>query len=227
MTTQPVLDISSVPSGPELGFAPAMRIQESFVASLERKTLLWLAERTPARINSDHLTILGFLGMLLGGFSYAWARWHRYGLLLAMGALAINWLGDSLDGTVARVRNKQRPRYGFYVDHVIDVLGSFAIMAGLAFLGYVTPMVAAALLASFLMFSAETFLATYTIGNFKLSYMKFGPTEIRVLLMIGNVFAVSRPIVHVFHQPFKFFDVGCGIAAVGMFVMMVMTAARN
>jgi hypothetical protein len=100
-------------------------------------------------------------------------------------------------------------------------------MTGLAFSGHITPMVAAALLVSFLMFSAETYLATYSIGRFKLSYMKFGPTEIRLLLMIGNIFALYHPVAHVFHKPFKFFDVGCSVAAVCMFITLIFSAAKN
>jgi archaetidylinositol phosphate synthase len=94
-------------------FIPATRLQQSFVAAAEKKTLLWLAQRTPNWINSDHLTVLGFAAQCLAGICYALARWNRFLLLLGIVFLALNWLGDSLDGTLARVRNFQRPRYGF------------------------------------------------------------------------------------------------------------------
>ena len=104
-------------------FKDAKRIQESITSGIERKALLWLAARVPSFINSDHLTLLGFVAMFLAGASYALARWYPIGLLLATFFLAVNWLGDSLDGTLARVRNCQRPRYGgFYVDHMIDLV---------------------------------------------------------------------------------------------------------
>src|SRR6202790_3950705 len=95
-------------------FQNALRLQESFTAATERKALVWLATRLPARMNSDHLTLLGFIAMFLAGASYAVARTSRAGLLLATLFLAVNWFGDSLDGTLARLRNRQRPRYGFY-----------------------------------------------------------------------------------------------------------------
>ncbi|HZR30964.1 MAG TPA: CDP-alcohol phosphatidyltransferase family protein [Terriglobales bacterium] len=224
MTTQQLLPISSVSAGREPSFAPATRIQESFVASGERKILVWLAERTPDWINSDHLTILGLLGMLLGGLSYAWARWHRYGLLLAVGALAINWLGDSLDGTLARVRNRQRPRYGFYVDHVIDTFSALFLMGGLALSGYVHPAVAIGMLVAYLMLSVEVYLASYTLQSFRLSYAKFGPTEVRILLAIGNVALLYRPVVTVFGERYRLFDIGGVIAIAGMGTMLVVSS---
>ena len=113
-------------------FRNATRIQESVLAVPEKRLLIWLAERIPARINSDHLTVLGFAAQLLTGVSYALARYDRLWLLAAIAFIALNWFGDSLDGTLARVRKQQRPRYGFYVDHMLDSIGSLALMGGLA-----------------------------------------------------------------------------------------------
>src|SRR5579864_518862 len=115
-----------------LAFIPATRLQQSFVAAAEKSTLLWLAERTPRWINSDYLTLLGFVAQCLAGVCYALARWNHYALLPGIVFLALNWLGDSLDGTLARVRNCQRPRYGFYVDHIVDTFAAFFLMGGLA-----------------------------------------------------------------------------------------------
>ncbi len=98
-----------------------------------------MAERTPVWINSDHLTSLGFVAQVMAGVSYALSRWNRYWLLAVIGFLALNWLGDSLDGTLARVRQQLRPRYGFYVDHIVDSFGGLALMAGLALSGYMHP----------------------------------------------------------------------------------------
>jgi phosphatidylglycerophosphate synthase len=120
-------------------FQNANRMQQSFVATAEKRALVWMAERTPAWINSDHLTVLGFSAQVMAGASYALARWNRYWLLAGIAFLALNWLGDSLDGTLARVRQQQRPRYGFYVDHIVDSFGALALMGGLALSGYMHP----------------------------------------------------------------------------------------
>lgn len=111
-------------------FQNAKREQSSLLAPLEKRALLWLAHRMPAWVNSDHLTLLGFVAMLLTGVSYWLARWNRSALVAGMVCLALNWFGDSLDGTLARVRNRQRPRYGFYVDHITDSIGTTALLGG-------------------------------------------------------------------------------------------------
>jgi phosphatidylglycerophosphate synthase len=208
-------------------FKPAPRIQESILSGIERKVLLWFASRMPAWVNSDHLTLIGFLAQVLAGVSYVIARWHPWGLVLASVFLALNWFGDSLDGTLARFRNKQRPRYGFYVDHIIDTFAAFAMMGGLACSGYVHPYVAIGMLVAFLMLSIEVYLTTYTIGKFQLSYWKFGPTEIRILLGVGNIVLLYRPMVHIFGLHQKLFDVGGVIAIAGMGMTLVASTIRH
>ena len=208
-------------------FTAAVRLQQSFVAAAEKRTLLWLAERTPRWINSDHLTLLGFVAQLLAGVSYARARWNRYALLLVIFFLALNWLGDSLDGTLARVRNCQRPRYGFYVDHIVDTFAALFLMSGLAFSGYVHPAIAFGLLVAFLMLSIEAYLTTYALGQFQLSYWKFGPTEIRLLLTLGNLALLRNVNVNLFGMKFLLFDVGGAVAIVGMMLMLVVSAIRH
>lgn len=211
----------------ELTFAPATRIQESFVAATEKRTLLWLAKRTPGWINSDHLTILGFAGQCLAGACYALARWNRYMLLLGIVFLGVNWLGDSLDGTLARVRNRQRPRYGFYVDHIADTFAAFFLMGGLAVSGFVHPAIAIGMLVAFLMLSIEVYLASYTLGRFQLSYWKFGPTEIRLLLAAGNIALLYSPTVKILGGQFRLFDIGGAVAIVGMSGMLIVCAIRH
>ena len=151
--------VRSQPAEPQ--FTSAQRVQQSLSSGVEKKGLLWLAARTPAGINSDHLTLLGFAAQFLV-VSYAMARWNRYALLAATFFIAINWLGDSLDGTLARFRNQQRPRYGFYVDHIIDTFGAAFLMCGLATSGYLHWGVAIAMLIIFLI-SIEVYLASYTL----------------------------------------------------------------
>lgn len=215
-------------STPKTEFQSAQRIHGSLTAQAEKTALLWLAERTPRWINSDHLTGLGFLSQLLAGATYALARWNPLALLLVIVFLALNWLGDSLDGTLARVRNQQRPRYGFYVDHMVDSFGALFLMGGLALSGYIQPELAIALLILFLMLSIQSYLATYTMSEFHLSFWRFGPTELRILLAIGNLALLRSPWVHWFHKgPFRLFDVGGAIGLAGMAVMLLWITAKN
>jgi len=208
-------------------FREAERAQVSLLAPLEKKCLIWLARRTPRWINSDHLTVLGLLALLGTGLSYWYARWNSNGLLLAIACLALNWLGDSLDGTLARVRNRQRPRYGFYVDHVVDAFGTFFLLGGLALSGYMNERIAAGLLVAYFMLSIEVYLATYAIGTFHLSFWKFSPTELRILLAIGNLVLLYRPQVHLAGGTYALFDVGGLVGIVGMALMLIVAVARH
>lgn len=205
----------------------AVRLQESFSAAVERRALAWLAVRLPEWMNSDHLTIIGFVSMILAGASYAWARTNRAGLALATVFIALNWFGDSLDGTVARLRNRQRPRYGFYVDHMIDTIGGLFLMGGLAFSGFIDWRIALGMFVAFLMLSVQVYLAAYTLGKFQMSFAKFGPTEIRVLLSLGNVWLWFHPDARVFGSTFRLFDVGGIIAIAGMATMLIVSAMFN
>ena len=208
-------------------FENATRLQNSFTAATERKALLWLAARLPPSINSDHLTLLGFVAMFLAGCSYALARWNPWGLLLATLCLALNWFGDSLDGTLARVRNRQRPRYGFYVDHMIDSFGALFLMAGLAASGYIDWRIATGMLVAFLLLSIESYLASYTLGIFRMSFAKFGPTEIRILLAIANTVLFFVPAAGNPGWSHRFLDVGGAIAIVAMTAMAVFAAVSH
>ena len=208
-------------------FQEADRAQVSFLAPLEKRCLIWLADRVPRWINSDHLTALGLLALLGAGLSYWWAGINRAGLLACIACLALNWLGDSLDGTLARVRRRQRPRYGFYVDHVVDAFGTFFLLGGLALSGYMSPAVAAGLLVAYFMLSIEVYLATYTIGTFHLSFWKFSPTELRILLMIGNLALLYRPVVRLAGRHFRLFDVGGAVGIVGIAAMLIVAVVRH
>jgi len=209
------------------GFREAERAQVSMLAPLEKRCLIWLAQRTPRWINPDHLTALGLAGMLGAGLSYWYARWSRLGLLLVIVCLAVNWLGDSLDGTLARVRNRQRPRYGFYVDHVCDALGTFFLLAGLGLSGYMSERIATGLLIVYFLLTIEVYLATYTIGTFHLSFWKFSPTELRILLMIGNVALMFRPVVRLLGGHYRLFDVGGAVGILGMSAMLITAVIRH
>ncbi len=206
-------------------FENARRIHTGLTSDPEKRVLIWMAERTPQWINSDHLTMLGLLAQVMAGVGYALARWNRYCLLAVIGFLALNWLGDSLDGTLARVRQQLRPRYGFYVDHMVDSFGGLALMAGLALSGYMHPYVAIGLLIAFLLLSIQSYLATYTLGEFQLSFWSFGPTELRILLAVGNVALLFRPII--FRGHYRLFDVGGVVGLAGMTAMLIFFAVRN
>jgi phosphatidylglycerophosphate synthase len=186
-----------------------------------------MARRTPAYINPDHLTALAFLSQLLAGAAYALASHDPRALWLVNGFLFLNWLGDSLDGTLARVRNQQRPRYGFYVDHLADTIGALALMAGLGCSGYIHWPVAAGMLVGFYVLSIESYLATYTMGRFQLSHGLFGPTEVRILLSLGNAVASTNPFADVGGRVLLLFDVGGAVALTGMAMMAAAAALRH
>src|SRR5260370_21103280 len=171
---------------PASDFRPAERFHQSVLASTEKRALIWLAQRMPAWVNSDHLTVLGFVSLLAVGLSYWYSRYSRAGLFLVMLFFVLNWFGDSLDGTLARVRNCQRPRYGFYVDHVLDACGSLFVFSGLALSGYMSERVAVGLLVAYFLLSIETYLATYTVGKFHLAVGAVSPTQLALLRISGH-----------------------------------------
>jgi archaetidylinositol phosphate synthase len=193
----------------------------------EKMALNWLARRMPCWINSDHLTLLGLAAMVAAGAAYWTASRNRYALIIVVVSLAANWFGDSLDGTLARFRNCQRPRYGYYVDHVIDLFGTAAMLGGLALSGYMSPMIALAMLAAFVLVEAEVFLATLVHQIFRLSCFCVGPTELRVVLAIGTLYLLHSPKVHLAGRVFLLFDVGGVVAIVGLCCAFTFSAIRN
>ncbi len=211
----------------EKSFRPANRVNRALTASIEKRALLWMAHRAPHWLTSDQLTALGFIAQLGAGVFYALSRWNRHALLLVILCIALNWLGDSLDGTLARVRYHERPRYGFYVDHMADVLGSAALMCGLGFSGFVHWQTALAMLIAFLILASESYLATYTLSRFQLSQGLFGPTELRILLVIGNLTLLRNPYCRILGHRILLFDVGGSIAAACMFALAIGLAVRH
>lgn len=212
----------------EKTFRDAERKQLSMLARAEKRTLIWLAQRMPAWVNSDHLTGLGFAAMFAAGLLYWASSRDKRALLAVIVALTVNWFGDSLDGTLARVRNRLRPRYGFYVDHITDAIGTFFLMAGLALSSYMNPFIALGLLVAYLLLSIEVYLTTYTIGAFHLSFWSFGPTELRLLLCIGNLaLYLHGPMGRVFGRELRIFDIGGMIGIVGMGLMLLWSGVRH
>ena len=208
-------------------FNSARRVNQSLTASLEKRALVWMAERAPGWVTSDGLTLLGLGAQIAAGVFYALSRFNRYALLLVIVCLALNWLGDSLDGTLARVSQQQRPRYGFFVDHMVDIFGSVALMCGLGCSGLLHWPIAIALLVAFLILAGESYLATYTLSRFHLSQGLFGPTELRILLAIGNLAALRSPYSTLFGHRMLLFDLGGVIGAAGMSAMAINITLRH
>ena len=208
-------------------FANAIRVHNALTANAEKRVLVWMAHRMPRTIHSDHLTGLGLAAQLLAGGAYAVSAYDARALWLVNFFLALNWFGDSLDGTLARIRDQQRPRYGFYVDHIADTFGALALVGGLGLSGLLHWQVAAGLLVCFYILSIESYLATYTIGRFHLSQGIFGPTEIRILLAAGNAFAFLHPLVVLGNGRFLLFDVGGSIGMAGMAAMVLVASVRH
>src|SRR5580658_7799725 len=208
-------------------FTPALRINRSLTASAEKRLLEFLAHHTPRVVTSDHLTLLGLTAQIAAGLFYALSRTHALFLLAANLCITLNWLGDSLDGTLARVRHQQRPRYGFYVDHITDLFGATALLTGLALSGFAHWPIALAMLIGFLLLSAESFLATHALGRFEMSQFLFGPTELRLLLILGNLFLLRDPYAHILGHRILLFDLGGSIGALCMFVLVGILAYRH
>jgi archaetidylinositol phosphate synthase len=208
-------------------FKNAERQQQSILTPLEKEVLQWMALRMPAWVTSDHLTLLGFLGMILTGVSYYLAGSNPTFLIVAIVCLAVNWFGDSLDGTLARVRKRQRPRYGFYVDHIVDAFGVICVIAGLGLSGYMSPSIAMMFLIAYFLVNIEIYLATYTIGVFKLSYGILGPTEMRVIVSIGNIALLVKKTATIAGTPYLLCDVAGVVGIVVLVAIAIVSSIRN
>jgi len=203
------------------------REHRSLLASPEKRLLIAIATRLPRWLSSDHLTLLGLLSMPAAGLAFSRIGTTRGSAALVALALLANWFGDSLDGTVARVRRRERPRYGFYVDHVIDLAGTAALLAGIGASGRMAPSIALAVVAAYFLVSAETYLATHSAGVFRLSFGGIGPTELRILLAAGAFYAAGDPWVDIGGLHARLLDVGGLIAAAGLCLVFVASALRN
>jgi phosphatidylglycerophosphate synthase len=227
ITGQEVVMTAGSASPRPAAFREASRVLTSVLAPIERRVLVAMAQRMPRAIGPDHLTALALLAMVGAGLSYWLSATTPVGLVLVVVCLAINWFGDSLDGTLARVRHQPRPRYGFYVDHVVDSIGAACLLGGLAMSGHMHPPVALGLLAAYLLLASESYLATHAVGEFRLSYFKVGPTELRILLAIGTLTLLRRPTVHIGPWTMRLFDVGGAIAIVALVATFLVAAGRH
>ena len=174
--------------------ANARRDLTFLLANPERRLLRAIAGRLPRWVTSDHLTLLGMLGALCAGVAYALSSVSVLWLAVASAALIVNWFGDSLDGTLARVRRAERPRYGYYLDHIVDAFATASIGAGIGLSPYVHLSVALAVVLAYLMLSINVYLETAAFGVFRLGYGRIGPTEARLVLIAANtLLALGTP----------------------------------
>jgi len=164
----------------------AQREMSFLLAGPERRVLRWIAARLPASWTPDQLTVVGVLGALTVAVGYALSQRHPGWLWLASGGLLVNWFGDSLDGTLARVRKIERPKYGYYLDHMVDAITTTAIGAGIGLSPYVALPVALGIVIGYLCLSINVYLESSVLGVFDLGFGVFGPTEMRVLLILAN-----------------------------------------
>src|SRR5687767_7381969 len=206
-----------------------VRQNTSVLANAEKRALIWMAERLPRWINSDHLSALGLVSMAGAGMAFWLAATNpMLGASLVVVCLLLNWFGDSLDGTVARVRDQQRPRYGYYLDHVIDLTGTALLFAGLSASGYMSPLIAVLVVAAYYLVAAETYLATHSRGVFKMAFIGVGPTELRIVLAAGALALIENAWVAPFGiTPVRLWDLGGVIGALGMIGAFVVSSARN
>jgi archaetidylinositol phosphate synthase len=223
----PLPQSTSANAPPTGGFREASRELKSLTGSLERKALYWLAARLPPSVSSDHLTLLGFLAMVAAGAGYALSsrdpRWlHAVNVLLV-----VNWFGDSLDGTLARYRNRLRPRYGFYVDHIVDMYGFLALLAGMGASPYMSRAVALGLLVIYYMLSIHIYLSTYTEGVFKIAYGKVGGTELRLVLIVGNLILLVHPRLTLAGRSYALYDVAGTLGMAALAVTLVVSTIRS
>jgi archaetidylinositol phosphate synthase len=200
------------------------RIHTAVTANAERRLLIWMAERLPQTVNSDHLTFAA--AAALAGVSACFVAGGA-ALLLVPILLALNWFGDSLDGTLARVRRRERPRYGYYVDHVLDAAGFAALVGGFVLGGHMTPPVGLLFLAAYFLVVIEVALATNARGVFRLAAWGVGPTEMRIVLALGTVQLMRSEYVTVFGSRWLLFDVGGAVGIAALVLTFAVSALHN
>ena len=176
-----------------MGNEKATRIQTSLLNGAEKKALVWLAKRQPNWATSNMLTFIGTMGAILCAVGFGLANYNLQWMWLSVAGLAINWYGDSLDGSMARVRHTQRPVYGFFIDHNVDIFTIIVMCVGAGLSPIVRMDVALLVLVAYLAISAHTYIGTILKNEFKLTYGKLGPTEFRVIAAIFIIFLIYFP----------------------------------
>jgi len=194
------------------------------LGSLERPLLQWFCARMPLWVNSDILTILGVLGSVLVFSSYWLTNIDKNFLWLASLGFFINWFGDSLDGTLARYRKVERPRYGFFVDHILDSFSAVLFFIGIGLSPYVRLEIAALACIAYLLLTVLININTVVGGEFKISYAKIGPTEMRITAVLINtiIFFLGNPEINLGFGSMSLFNLFIVIIAIIIFTTFVM-----
>ena len=206
--------------------ADAVRIQTSILNAAEKKVLIWLAERQPKWMTSDILTYIGTLGAVVIAAGYILSSRDAAWLWLSSLGFVINWYGDSLDGTLARVRHRQRPIYGYYLDHTIDAINEFIMVLGIGLSGLMHLNLALMILVLYLMLTINVSINAHLKKEFCLTYAKLGPTEFRVMMIIVNTLFALIPALYGFSHEF---DIGGhelvfkAMDCVGVVILVVLT----
>ena len=192
------------------------RVNNSLLGSLEKPGLQWLAAHMPRRVNPDVLTGVGLLGSVVTFFSYWLTSITPHFMWLASLGLVINWFGDSLDGTLARYRRIERPKYGFFIDHTVDAVGTQLVVFGLGLSPYVKFEIACLALIGYLIMSIFVYIRTCVEGVFKISYGRFSPTEIRLIVIIANtiIYFIGNPIVALPFGVLSIYDLIVAVVAI-------------
>lgn len=209
---------------------PVRRIQDNVLARSERSLLTWLCARLPAWVKPDHLTGLGVAGACVVFAGYAASRLDAQWLWVAVAGYVIHWFGDSLDGSLARFRNIERPRFGYFIDHSADGLGNLLILGGLGASPYVRFDVALFALAGYYLLSMHAFLAARILGELKLSYVAAGPTELRLVLIAMTLCMMALGPVQSPVTSFTWFDLvvaPAGAILILLFVTQTIVTARR
>ena len=201
-----------------------VRVHNAVTAGAEKRLLIWMAERLPAKVTSDHLTFIGAVALFGVGGCF-WAGGSALALVIPL--LVVNWFGDSLDGTLARVRHRERPRYGYYVDHVLDAVGFVALFGGLILGGHMSPVPGLAFLAAYFLLVVEVALATHARGTFRMSAWGMGPTELRIVLALGTLQLMRSDVVTAFGHRWLLFDVGGAVGIAGLLLTFLAGAVTN
>ena len=214
-----------------MGKEMSNRIQTSFLSKAEKMALVWLAKKQPRWVTSDFLTFLGVFGAIVYALGCILANWNVMYLWLSSFGIVLNWYGDSLDGTLARVRNTQRPIYGFFIDHTLDALtiGIMCVSAGLS------PMfrldIALLVLAGYLTLSVYTYITTILKEEFRLTYSSFGPTEFRLVVILMNTLYIYTPWSKVQYnicdKQFGIFDILGFAIAIFLFIIYFVQFAKD
>ena len=215
--------------------ADAVRIQTSVLNAMEKKVLVWLAERQPKWMTSDILTYIGTFGAMVIAAGYILSAWNINFLWLSSLGFIINWYGDSLDGTLARVRKTQRPIYGYYIDHTIDAINEVMIFVGVGLSGLMHLNIALLALVMYFLMTINVSINAHLKKEFKLTYAKMGPTEFRIIMIVINtLFALIRSLREFSHSfilcghKFTFGALDyIGIAIVVILALMHLTTVRN